>query len=225
MPIIERPNGHDAVEERGELVGAGEAINKRRVERTEFMLQVNESLHVLRLMAANHNHTVAILDALVAQAHSLESIPGVKVNYFYNPKIIDFAVEAEEKHYGLIPVELSEDEEVAVGGEVELNGEIEGGAEDEELEAMSADYGPIDKVDFYILTEKLRNNLAQVALQLTEQIQSLKILVQEIEDYEDESGILLDFFLDDDNSLFSYAIRKKPPVGFAGMLDILPEIS
>lgn len=226
MLIVERPkNG----EKTGDEVIAHEVVEKRRVDRVEFMLSVNESLHVLRLMAANHNHTVAILEALITQAKSLETIPGVKVYYYFNPEVIDFAVEAEEKRFGLVDVEMSEGEEVEVG-----EGEVRAVAIDEtSLEAMAYaledrpgvaedkgdGYEPIDSVDFYIMTERLRNNLTQVALELTEQIQSLLVLIEEIEDYEEEPGIQVDFYLDDDGNSYSYFIKKKPPMGFTGVVN------
>lgn len=226
MPIVERPkNGENA----GDGVINHEAIEKRRVGRVEFMLSVNESLHALRLMAANHNHTVAILEALITQAKSLETIPGVKVNYYFNPQIIDFAVEAEEKRYGLVGVAMNEGEEIEIGeGEPrkvaidETSFEAMAYAREDEIGTIENEddgYELIDSVDFYIMTERLRNNLSQVALELTEQIQGLLVLVEEIEDYEEEPGIQVDFYLDENGSSYSYFVKKKPPMGFAGVVN------
>lgn len=198
----------------GESVNLEEVMGQRRVERVEFILAIHDGLHALKLMAASHNHLVAILEALISQAKALESIPGVKVNYYYSEKIQSFAVEAEEKQYAFAPVEMVEDEEfeVPVG-----EGKV---ADDEfDLDANFDDFEQIDSVDFFIGTEQRRNSFVQLAAGLNEQIQSLSTLLEEVEDYECEPGIQLKYYINDETNAFGYLIEKKPPMGFAGMIE------
>lgn len=198
------------------LLANGEVESKKRISKAEFLMLIFQNLNSLNLVAASHNHTVARINSLTSFAAKLEDTPGLRVYYYFNEETMDLIVESEIKSLGIVQDQIEERVEIELS--IDQDSEIlfdEQTSEDPDLEVDDFDdYREIDETDFYLITSQIVNRLSNISANLTEQLTSLQMMVDEVEEYEGQGGIQLDYYYDDSSGQFSYVVKRKRSMGF-----------
>lgn len=89
---------------------------------------------------------------------------------------------------------------------------------DEELELVDQGYDILDEDDWFLLSFQNVNNINQITVRLTVELEELSATYEEVMLFEERSGLKIDFYfigdIEGEDPTLSYGVGKKSPVGF-----------
>lgn len=191
----------------------GKAESKTRISKEEFLMFLLQEKYDLSVKGNKHNLNVAQINTLTAHATRLNEISGLKVYYYFDSETNSLSIEAESNYLGMLP-----EETIIKGVNLELEEEVPISLKqdtDSNKDVDEDNYQEVDKTDFFLIASQIINYLNRITEEINHSLVSIDAILVEVEEFEEQSGVQLEFYWDNVNEQPVYVVGKKRPMGFS----------